>query len=121
MHEFIGAGSRGGSCPPGNILPLWELYFEPNKRSPRSANTFFLENTYFWDKKAAQIRKRLFFFREHLLLGQNSGPDPTKTLFLENAYFWDRNAVQIWRRPFFLLLENTYFWDKNAVQIPSIW
>jgi len=35
---------------------------------------FFLENAFFWDKKAVQVRRRLF---------------------LENADFWDKNVVQI--------------------------
>jgi len=68
-RNVIGAGSRGqrGSFPPGNILALLgdlrpsppppprELYSELKKRSQKSAKTFFLENTYFWDKNAVQI------------------------------------------------------------------
>jgi len=71
MNNTIGAevGGQGAAAPPGNILPPlgdlrspWELYSESNKRSRKSANTFY--------------------FREHLLLGQERGPNPVKTFFL---------------------------------------
>jgi len=73
----IGAGSRGGSCPPENILnkqsrrrPFFyrTLISVTKTRSKSGEELLFLENAYFWKKNAAQIRRRLFF-RERLFLG----------------------------------------------------
>jgi len=96
----------GGSCPPPwkYFGPSWATCAPPEnctlnqtntvgsrrrpfrkhlllgqKRGPNPAETFFLENAYFWDKKAVQIRRRpSFFFREHLFLRQKRGPNSKK-------------------------------------------
>jgi len=89
----MGAGSRGAAASPVNILAL------PGRLA-------LSLRTVFW----------VFFFREHLLLGQERG-----LFVLENAYFWGKKAVQIRRRPFFwerLFLEQKR--GPNSIKIPSI-
>jgi len=73
IAEDIGAGSRGETAPPGNILaplatfappplepcagrPVWDM-----KTLQNPAKTFFLKNGCFRAKKMLQIRRRPFF------------------------------------------------------------
>jgi len=92
----IGAGSRG-SCPSENILaPLGDF-------CPPEACIL----SHIWDKKTFQIRRRSFFFKERLLLGQKNAQIRRRPLFFILFYFFGerlfsgQKTLQFQRRPLF--------------------
>jgi len=105
----IGAGSRG------QLLP-WKYFGSPlgDLPPPPPGNCILSKQT------QSEVGEDLFFFKEHLLLGQERGPNPAKTFFYFYFYLENTGTRMRSKSGEDLFLENAYFWDRKAVQFLGV-